>query len=70
MNPGFPVTETQSYRLKCPITISHEVGLFDWVKFIVPSARVWLGEMPMLWTWDRLLVAPASEAQDRKWHVI
>ena len=39
-------------------------------KFI-KTDRLHLIEMPMLWTWDRLFVAPPPpEAQDRRWHKI
>ena len=41
-------------------------AITDWVKFIVPSARYWLCETPMLWICDRLFGAPPPEAQDRR----
>ena len=45
----------------------------DWMEFIILSARYQLYEMPMLWAWDTLFVAPSLclllEAQNRKWIV-
>ena len=33
-------------------------GLIDWVEFIVLLVCYLICEMPMLWTWNRLFVAP------------
>ena len=44
-------------------TLEAMLTMIDWVKFIIPSARFWLYEMPMLWTWD-MLVAPPPESHE------
>ena len=40
----------------------------DLVEFFISSAWYLLYETPMSRTWDRLFVAPPSEAQGRSWH--
>ena len=42
--------------------------LIDWVEFIFPLAQYQPCKSPMLWTWDRLFVAP-PETEIKRWHV-
>ena len=50
-------------------TYPTSIVMIDWVEFVVPSTRYQLCEVLLLWTLDRLFMAP-PEAQGKGWHVI